>query len=103
MPTAFVLLNTEIGAENRVQKALKELEGVEEVHGLWGVYDIIVNVQADTMEELKNIISKKIDKIEEINTKLTMIVSDKAPVSFADHKPQLDDTTVKQEAMPLYA
>ena len=53
MPTAYVLLNTEIGAENQVLKALKKIEGVEEAHHLWGVYDIIANVKADNMEKLK--------------------------------------------------
>jgi len=50
MPSAYILLNTEIGAENQVLKALKKIEGVEEAHNLWGVYDIIANVKADNME-----------------------------------------------------
>ena len=76
MPTAYVLLNTEIGAENQVLKALRRIEGVEEAHNLWGVYDIIVNVQAETMEKLKYIITKRIEKVGRINSKLTMIISD---------------------------
>ena len=59
MPTAYILLNTEIGAEKQVLKALKKIEGVEEVHNLWGVYDIIANVKADSMEELKYIITQQ--------------------------------------------
>ena len=60
MPTAYVLLNTEIGAENQVLKALKKIEGVEEAHNLWGVYDIIANVKAENMEKLKFIVTKRI-------------------------------------------
>jgi DNA-binding Lrp family transcriptional regulator len=56
MPSAYILLNTEIGAEKQVLKALKKIEGVEVAQHLWGVYDIIVNVKADNMEELKYII-----------------------------------------------
>jgi DNA-binding Lrp family transcriptional regulator len=48
LPTAYILLNTEIGAENQVLKALKKIEGVEEAHYLWGVYDIIVNIEAES-------------------------------------------------------
>ena len=77
MPTAYIFLNTEIGAENQVFKALKKVEGVEEVHNLWGVYDIIANVKAESMEELKFIITKRIEKIGKINSKLTMIISKK--------------------------
>ncbi len=77
MPTAYVLLNTEIGAETHVLKALKKIEGVEEAHSLWGVYDIIANVKAENMEKLKYIITSRIEKVGRINSKLTMIIHDK--------------------------
>jgi len=77
MPSAYILLNTEIGAENQVLKALKKIEGVEEAHNLWGVYDIIANVKADSMEKLKFIVTKRIEKIGKINSKLTMIINEK--------------------------
>jgi DNA-binding Lrp family transcriptional regulator len=77
MPTAYILLNTEIGAENQVLKALKKIEGVEEAHNLWGVYDIIANIRAENMEKLKYIITKRIEKIGRINSKLTMIITEK--------------------------
>lgn len=77
MPTAYVLLNTEIGAETQVLKALKKVEGVEEAHNLWGVYDIIANIKAESMEELKYIITKRIEKIGKINSKLTILITEK--------------------------
>jgi DNA-binding Lrp family transcriptional regulator len=77
MPTAYVLLNTEIGAESQVLKALRKIEGIEEAHNLWGVYDIIASVRADSMEELRNIITKRFSQIGRINSKLTMIITDK--------------------------
>ena len=77
MPTAHILVNTEIGAEKEVLKALKKVEGVEETHKLWGVYDLIANVQAESMEELKYIITQQIEKIGKINSKLTMITTEK--------------------------
>ncbi len=84
MPTAYILLNTQIGAEGQVLKALKRIEGVEEAHSLWGVYDIIANVKADNMEELKSIITKKIEKVSQINSKLTVIISDRPPSTFTE-------------------
>ncbi len=84
MPTAYVLLNTEIGAENRVLKELRRIEGVEEAHNLWGVYDIIANVQADSMEKLKFIVTKRIAEIGKINSKLTMIINDKPTNPFQE-------------------
>ena len=77
MPTAYILVNTEIGAEKQVLKALKKIQGVEEAHSLWGVYDIIANVSAGSMEELKYIITSQIEKISRINSKLTMMINER--------------------------
>jgi DNA-binding Lrp family transcriptional regulator len=73
MPTAYVLLNTEIGAEAQVLKALKKIEGVKDAHNLWGVYDIIAHIEANIVDKLKFIINNRIEKIGKINSKLTMI------------------------------
>ena len=82
MPTAYVLINTEIGAEADVLKALKKVEGVEEAFNLWGVYDIIASIKADTVDKLKYIITRKIEKIGKVHSKLTMIITE-APMSHA--------------------
>ena len=82
MPTAYVLINTEIGAEADVLKALKKVEGVEEAFNLWGVYDIIASIKADTVDKLVYIITRKIEKIGKVHSKLTMIVTE-APMSHA--------------------
>jgi DNA-binding Lrp family transcriptional regulator len=84
MPTAYVLVNTEIGSEKQVLRALKKVEGVEEAHNLWGVYDLIVNVKADSLDELKQIITQKIEKIGKITSKLTMIITENPPTSFQE-------------------
>ncbi len=76
MPTAYVLLTTEIGAESDVIEALKKVEGVEEAHYLWGVYDIIASIKADTMYKLTQIVTEKIQNIGKITSKLTMIVTE---------------------------
>jgi DNA-binding Lrp family transcriptional regulator len=84
MPTAYVLLNTEIGAENQVLKALRKIEGVKEAHNLWGVYDIIANIKADSLEGLRYIITKRIGQIGRINSKLTMIITDNPLLSLEE-------------------
>ena len=76
MPTAYVLLNTEIGAEAEVVRALKKVEGVETAFNLWGVYDVIASIRADSMDKLSFIINKEIEKISKIHSKLTMIIND---------------------------
>ena len=76
MPAAYVLLNTEIGSGSEVVKALKNVEGVESAFNLWGVYDIIASVKADSMDGLSHIINNRIDKIGKVHLKLTMIIAE---------------------------
>jgi DNA-binding Lrp family transcriptional regulator len=74
MPTAFVLVNTEIGSEADVLKDLKKVEGVEEAFAVYGVYDIIARVKADTMDKLKEIVTWRVRRLDKVRSTLTMIV-----------------------------
>jgi len=76
MPTAFVLINADIGLELDVLKDLKKVEGVYEVFAVYGVYDIIARVKADTMDKLKEIITQHIRRIDKVRSTLTLIVSE---------------------------
>ena len=77
MPIAFVLINAEIGSESDVLDELKKIEGVEEAYSVYGVYDIIVKVKADSMEKLKDIVAWRIRKLNKVRSTLTMIVIEK--------------------------
>ena len=74
MPTAFVLINTEIGSEADVLGTLKKVEGVDEAFAVYGVYDIIARVAADTMDKLKEIVTWRIRRLDKVRSTLTMIV-----------------------------
>ena len=76
MPNAFVLINTEIGSEADVLKDLKKVEGVDEAFAVYGVYDIIARVRADTMSKLKEIVTRHIRRIDKARSTLTLIVSE---------------------------
>ena len=73
MPVAYVLLNVELGSEDDVLKELKNLNEVKEAHRVYGVYDTIVKVQAETTEKLKEIVSWKIRRLPNVKSTLTMI------------------------------
>ena len=74
MPKAFVLINVESGSEDEVLRELKELEGVEEAYFSYGVYDLITRVKADTMENLKDMVSRKIRTLNKVRSTLTLIM-----------------------------
>jgi len=78
MPIAFVLINTEIGSESEVLKSLKEVEGIDEAYSVYGVYDIIAKIEADTMEKLKDIVTWRIRRLNKVRSTLTMIVIEAA-------------------------
>ncbi len=73
MPKSYVLINCNIGAEEFVISQLKEIDLVKEVQGTSGAYDIVVLVEADTVESLRDIITWKIRKIEKIRSTLTLM------------------------------
>ena len=60
MPRAFVLLNVETGSEDNLLRQLKNIDVVEEAYVSYGVYDLIIRVKADTMEVLKDAVTRKI-------------------------------------------
>ena len=74
MSTAFVLVNAEIGAEEEVLQLLKKIEGVKEAYMVYGVYDIIAKIQADSMDQLKEIVTWHIRRLNKVRSTLTMIV-----------------------------
>jgi DNA-binding Lrp family transcriptional regulator len=71
---AFVLINAEVGVESEVLKTVREIPEVKEAHMVYGVYDIIVMVEASTMEELKDVISFKVRRLDRVRSTITMVV-----------------------------
>ena len=74
MPRAFVLINVESGSEDEVLKDLKKIEGVEESYFSYGVYDLIAKIKADTMENLKDLVTRKIRALSKVRSTLTLIM-----------------------------
>ena len=70
-----MLLNTKIGSENEVLKVLKDIDGVQEVFNLWGVYDTIAKIKVDTTEKLKEIVNTKLPNVL-LHSKLTVIATE---------------------------
>jgi DNA-binding Lrp family transcriptional regulator len=74
MSVAFVLINTDLGEGADVNKALKEIPEVKEVYGVYGVYDYVVRLEAPSMQEIKDVITSKIRRINHVRSTLTMVV-----------------------------
>lgn len=74
MPTAYVLINCDLGSEESIIDELKKSPGTVEVNGVYGVYDVVAKVRSDTMGKLRETITWHVRKIDKLRSTLTMIV-----------------------------
>lgn len=78
MPTAYVLLNSDLGSDesiiNEVKQILSEEDITSEVQGVYGVYDIVLKLSSDDAGKLRGIITNRIRKIGKVQSTLTMMV-----------------------------
>jgi DNA-binding Lrp family transcriptional regulator len=74
MPTAYVLINCDLGSEEEILREVKKLSEVIEVNGVYGVYDIVVKIKSDTMDKLRETITWHVRRIDKVRSTLTMIV-----------------------------
>jgi len=69
---AFVLINCTLGAEAKVMEQIKDLEYVDKAYRVYGVYDIIVKVNADDKEDLQRKVLL-IRRLDDIKSTLTLL------------------------------
>jgi len=71
---AYVLVKSKIGHEVDVMNDILKIEGVKEVMGTYGIYDIFVKVQVPTRNEIEKIIIHKIRKVNNVVSTTTLSV-----------------------------
>jgi len=78
VPTAYVLINSDLGSDQSIINEVKQIleqGGIKfEVQGVYGVYDIVLKISSDDAEELRSIITNKVRKINKVQSTLTMMV-----------------------------
>ncbi len=74
MPLAFVLVNVEAGTDKEVLANLKKVPEVRSAYMVYGVYDIIVMIESDTLERLREMVTKKVRQLDKVRSTMTMIV-----------------------------
>jgi DNA-binding Lrp family transcriptional regulator len=76
MPRAYVLLNITPGTEEQVLKDVRKTGCVEEAYHSYGVYDLIVRIKADSIQELKELVTYRLRKIVNVTSTLTLMESE---------------------------
>ena len=79
MPIAYVLINSDLGTDESIISKIKEILNNEKnieftTQGVYGIYDIVLKISSDNTDILRNIITYKIRKINNVQSTLTMMV-----------------------------
>ena len=79
MPTSYVLINSDLGTDESIIVKIKEILEDEkeikyEIQGVYGVYDIILKLSSDSIDNLRSTITNRIRKITSVQSTLTMMV-----------------------------
>ena len=76
MTDAYVMLNCELGSEEEIIEQLKELEQVVDVFETIGTHDMLVKLQAENFEKIREIVSWNIQKLKKVRSTATLIKKD---------------------------
>jgi DNA-binding Lrp family transcriptional regulator len=72
LPTAYVFINCRLGKESEIINKVRDIRGVEEANGVYGLYDVITRISTDTEEGLEDVL-RKVRRIENILSTNTLI------------------------------
>lgn len=70
---AYVLMNTELGQESAIVESLRNVPGIKAVYALYGIYDVIAEIEAESMEKVKEIVFSNIRHFENVRSTITLI------------------------------
>jgi len=73
MEIAYVLITCDLGYEEAVIEDLKHIDSVKEVQGTFGAYDIIVKVENQERDKIRDTIVWNIRKLEHVHSTLSLM------------------------------
>lgn len=75
METGYVILSLKPGMKKDFIEKVKEVEAVKEARIVIGIFDAVVKIEAESIEELEKVYLNEIDKIESITDSRLHIVA----------------------------
>ena len=72
MESFYILVNCDLGSEVDIINELAKIPEVKEVRGTYGIYDIFVKLQADSISALESIITQKIRRLPKVRSTVTL-------------------------------
>jgi DNA-binding Lrp family transcriptional regulator len=75
MTSAFLLINSDFLFTEEVTDKLKEIPEIVDIYIVQGLYDIIAKVKLNSEDELKELVSEGIRKVDKITGTVTVIIA----------------------------
>ncbi|MDE0091327.1 MAG: Lrp/AsnC ligand binding domain-containing protein [Thaumarchaeota archaeon] len=76
MTVAYVMLNCDLGAEAELVEKLRELENVSHVSETMGAHDMLVKLEAENFEKIREIVAWNIKNLPKVRSTTTLIEKD---------------------------
>ena len=73
MAKAYVLINCDLGSEDKIISDLRKLEHIKDAVGTFGAYDMVAKIEAETSEQLRETVTWKIRKMNRVRSTLTLM------------------------------
>jgi DNA-binding Lrp family transcriptional regulator len=69
--TAYILIQTEVGQAAQVAKEIIDITGVQQAEDVTGPYDVIVQAEAHSIDELGKLVVARVQAVDGITRTLT--------------------------------
>ena len=73
MAKAYVLINCDLGSEDKIISDLRKLEHIKDAVGTFGAYDMVAKIEAENSEQLRETVTWKIRKMDKVRSTLTLM------------------------------
>ena len=70
---AAVKEGTELGKEAEIIEAIQTVKEVRATHSLYGIYDLIVEVEAESMDKVKEVVFNNIRRLDNVKSTITLL------------------------------
>jgi len=84
MSLAFVLINAETGGEDGRVRELEMFELVKDVYIVFGLHDIVVRLEAESTDQIKELVTEKIKRMSKVRSTSTLFAIDSLSSIEAD-------------------
>ncbi|MDQ5870152.1 MAG: Lrp/AsnC ligand binding domain-containing protein [Thermoproteota archaeon] len=74
MPSAFVMISCNFGSTKEVVSELHDIDGVEQVLIVTGIYDVIVRINVQNKEDLDRLLLH-VRRMDEIQSTMTLVIT----------------------------